>query len=294
MGAVIAVVNMKGGVGKTTITVNLASCLARNYKKRVLVIDLDTQINATLSLIPPLHFAKLKQEQRTLRTLISKVLQPDIEITSNLPSIVQTQVCEVRGLDLIPGDIELYNDLWLATMIYTRAATNNQDFTQVWQLIEDSLISNVIAPLIKLYDFILLDFSPGDNLITRSGILASDYYLIPAKPEPLSVIGIGMLEGRIQQFRESQRSQIKRIGIILTSLGHATTMGGKIKHRLKEEFGKENIFKTEIPLNVDVAKAVDSSQPVVLNNPQATGAKALINVTQEFIQRFSLITAQKE
>ncbi len=290
MGAVIAVVNMKGGVGKTTITVNLASCLARDYKKKVLVIDLDTQINATLSLVPPLHFSKLKQEQRTLRTLISKVLQPNPEINSTLPLIVQTQVCGVQGLDLIPGDIELYNDMWLATMIYNRAAKNNQDFTQVWQLIEDSLISNVITPLIKLYDFILLDFSPGDNLITRSGILASDYYLIPAKPEPLSVIGIGMLEGRIQQFRATGRSQIKRLGIVLTSLGHATTMGGKIKHRLEEEFGTDALFKTEIPLNVDVAKAVDSSQPVVLNNPQAKGAKALINITQEFIQIFSLIT----
>ncbi len=290
MGDVIAVVNMKGGVGKTTITVNLASCLARDYKKKVLVIDLDTQINATLSLVPPLHFSKLKHEQRTLRTLISKVLQPNPDINSTLPLIVQTQVCGVPGLDLIPGDIQLYNDLWLATMINNRAAKNNQDFTQVWQLIEDSLISNLITPLIKLYDFILLDFSPGDNLITRSGILASDYYLIPAKPEPLSVIGIGMLEGRIKKFRETGRSQIKRLGIILTSLGHATTMGGKIKHRLEEEFGTNTIFKTEIPLNVDVAKAVDYSRPVVLNNPQAKGAKALINVTQEFIHIFSLIT----
>jgi cellulose biosynthesis protein BcsQ len=65
-----------------------------------------------------------------------------------------------------------------------------------------------------------MDFSPEDNLITRSGILASHFYLVPAKPEPLSVIGVGMLEGRIQQFKDRDRSRLNLLGIIFTSLGH--------------------------------------------------------------------------
>jgi cellulose biosynthesis protein BcsQ len=78
MGYVVSIVNMKGGVGKTTVTVNIATCLARDYQKRVLIVDLDTQVNATLSVMSPLDFAKLKKERRTLKTLVNQTIQADI------------------------------------------------------------------------------------------------------------------------------------------------------------------------------------------------------------------------
>lgn len=282
---------MKGGVGKTTLTVNLAACLARDYGKRVLVIDLDTQVNATLSLIPPLHFAKLKEEQRTLRTLINQILQQKKLSSPLVQQIIQNHLCQLPGLDLLPGDIDLYNDLWLAATVHSQARYEPSNFEKTWNLVEDNLIRGILQPVINSYDFILIDFSPGDNLITRSGIIASDFYLIPAKPEPLSVVGIGMLEGRIKQLQETNRSHIKLLGIVFTSLGHATTMAAKVKHRLEEEFGVQKIFPTEIPFNVDVARAVDDFRPVVINNTKALGAKAFVDLTAQLSQKINLITS---
>lgn len=289
MGYVIAVVNMKGGVGKTTITVNLATCLAKNHGKRVLIIDLDTQINATLSLMPAIHFAKLKQEKRTLKTLITQVNDRINEQQKNsLQEIIQHNICQIKGLDLIPGDIELYDDFSLAEIVYDKSDKKKENFAQNWQQMEDNLLRNILQPVVDRYDLILMDFSPGDHFITRSGILASDFYLIPTKTEPLSVVGIGILEGRIKQLKESDRTKINLIGIVITSIGRSSNMTENVKHRLTEDFGKDSIFNTEIPMSVAVARAVDEFKPVVLTEPQSTGAKAFFNLTQEFLERFYL------
>lgn len=278
---------MKGGVGKTTTTVNLATCLAKDHGMRVLVVDLDTQVNATLSLMPPLHFAKVKKENRTLKQLIHQVIYPNSQSNIPIQSIIQHNICKVNGLDLLPGDIELYNDFLLAALFYSQSHINQQNFERNWNNFEDSLVRTILQPVANNYNFILLDFPPGDYLLTRSGIISSEFYLIPAKPEPLSVIGIGILEGRISKLKESDRTNIHLIGIVFSSLGHATNMAGKIKNRVMAEFGTDKVFDIEIPRNVDVAKAVDEFQPVVLTEPNATGAKAFTELTKEFLQKLS-------
>lgn len=285
---------MKGGVGKTTTTVNLAASLAKDHGMRVLVVDLDTQINATLSLMPPLHFAQLRKESRTLKQLIYQVVQPDIQPIIPIQNIIQRNICQVNGLDLLPGDIELYNDFWLATFLYSQSSNNQQDFEKNWNAFENSLVESILQPVAQNYDLILLDFPPGDYLLTRSGIIASDFYLIPAKPEPLSVVGIGILEGHIKKLKNSDRTHISLLGIVFSSLGHATTMAQKVKNRLTDEFGGDKIFTTEIPRNVAVAKAVDEFQPVVLTEPNATGAKAFTELTQEFLQKLAKVLALKK
>jgi len=287
MGYIISIVNMKGGVGKTTTTVNLATCLAKDHGMRVLVVDLDTQVNATLSLMPPLHFAKVKKENRTLKQLIHQVIYPNSQSNIPIQSIIQHNICKVNGLDLLPGDIELYNDFLLAALFYSQSHINQQNFERNWNNFEDSLVRTILQPVANNYNFILLDFPPGDYLLTRSGIISSDFYLIPAKPEPLSVIGIGILEGRISKLKESDRTNIHLIVIVFSSLGHATNMAGKIKNRVMAEFGEDKVFDIEIPRNVDVAKAVDEFQPVVLTEPNATGAKAFTELTKEFLQKLS-------
>jgi len=287
MGYAIAIVNMKGGVGKTTTTVNLATCLAKEHGMRVLLVDLDTQINATLSLMPPLHFAKLRKENRTLKQLIHQIVQPDTQLTIPIQTIIQHNICQVNGLDLLPGNIELYNDFLVATLLYSQSSNSRQNFERSWNSLEDTLVRRILQPVANNYDFILLDFPPGDYLLTRSGIIASDFYLIPAKPEPLSVVGIGILEGHLKKLKQSDRTHINLLGIVFFSLGHATNMAPKVKNRLIDEFGKGRIFDTEIPRNVDVAKAVDEFQPVVLTQPNSTGAKAFTQLTEEFLQKLS-------
>ncbi|NET59759.1 MAG: ParA family protein [Symploca sp. SIO2E6] len=290
MGYVISIVNMKGGVGKTTLTVNLAASLVKDHGMRVLVVDLDMQVNATLSLMPPLQFAKLKQDNRTLKQLINQVFKPDNDSQSSIKQIIIANICQITGFDLLPGDIELYNDFVLAALIYAHSSKNQLEFEKSWNNLEDYLLKSIIQPVIQDYDFILLDFPPGDYLLTRSGIIASDFYLIPAKPEPLSVVGMGILEGNINQLKDKKRCTISLIGIIFSSLGHSTNMALHVKNRVTAEFGEEQIFNTEIPMNVAIAKAVDESKPVMLTEPRSTGAKAFTELAKEFLQKLSQMT----
>ncbi len=287
MGHVISIVNMKGGVGKTTLTVNLGTSLAKEHGMRVLIVDLDTQINATLSLIPPVQFTKCRKQKRTLQQLVNQALQSNSLSSPTVEDVIVPNICQVNGLDLIPGNIELYNDFLLATQIYTQANSHQQDFEKGWNHLEDALVKRIIQPVVPNYDWILLDFPPGDNLLTRSGMIASDLYLIPAKPEPLSVVGMGILEGRIRKLKQSDRATLNLLGIVFSSLGHATTMARKVKKRVRSDFGDDKVFITEIPTNVAIAKAVDEFQPVVLTEPTSTGAKAFTELTKEFLQRIA-------
>ncbi|WP_427160676.1 ParA family protein [Aliinostoc sp. HNIBRCY26] len=293
MGYVIATANMKGGVGKTTLTVNLATCLAKNYGKKVLVLDLDTQISATLSLMSPLDFAKRRKQRLTFRYLIDEVINPDPKSELKINDIIQTQVCNLPELHLLPGDIDLYDEFVVSEMLHRQTvALGEQDFENVWNRFERVLINNILKPVRDQYDFILLDCAPGYNLMTRSALAASDFYLLPAKPEPLSVVGIQLLERRIGQLKDSHEQEakinIKMLGIVF-SMCNTNLLTGRyykqVMHRVVEDFGVEQICKAQIPVDMNVAKAVDSFMPVVLNSPQSAGSKAFMQLTQELLQK---------
>ena len=287
MGYVISIVNMKGGVGKTTTTVNLATSFAKDYGMRVLIVDLDTQINATLSLIPPLQFATLRKENRTLKQLVEQLIPLNGQSIIPIQNVIQRNICKVNGLDLLPGNIELYNDFLLATRLYSQSKNERQDFDKSWNNLEDTLLKKILQPGLDNYDLIILDFPPGDNMLTRSGLIATNFYLIPAKPEPLSVVGMGILEAHIKKLKQSNRTNITLLGIVFSSLGHATTMATKVKNRVSAEFGPDKIFNTEIPTNVAIAKAVDEFQPVILTEPNSSGAKAFTDLSKEVLQRLA-------
>ncbi|TVP56100.1 MAG: ParA family protein, partial [Nodularia sp. (in: Bacteria)] len=231
MGYVIATANMKGGVGKTTLTVNIATCLAKNHGKRVLVLDLDSQISATLSLMSPLDFAKLRKQRKTFRYLIDQVINPEPEAQLTIHDIIQSQVCNLTGLDLLPGDIDLYDEFLVSEMLHQQAtALGEPDFETVWNRFERVLINNILKPVRDDYDFILLDCAPGYNLLTRSALAASDFYILPAKPEPLSVVGIQLLERRIAQLKDSHEQEakidIKMLGIVF-SMASSNLLNGR-------------------------------------------------------------------
>ncbi len=293
MGYVIATANMKGGVGKTTLTVNLATCLVKNHGKRVLVLDLDSQISATLSLMSPLEFAKRRKQKQTFRYLLDELINPDPNSKVTIEDIIQTKICNLPGLDLLPGDIDLYDEFVVSEMLHQQSlALGEQDFEIIWNRFERVLINNIIKPVRDQYDFILLDCAPGYNLLTRSGLAASDFYILPAKPEPLSVVGIQLLERRIGQLKDSHEVEAK-IGIrmlgIVFSMSSSNILNSRyykqVMHRVVEDFGVDKICKNQIPIDVNVAKAVDSFMPVVLLNPGSAGSKAFSQLTQELLQK---------
>ena len=293
MGYVIATANMKGGVGKTTITVNMATCLAKNHGKKVLVLDLDSQISATLSLMSPLDFTKRRKQKKTLRYLLDQLINPRPEAKFTIYDIIQPQVCNLPGLNLLPGDIDLYDEFVVSEMLHNQSiALGEQDFETIWNRFERVLIIDILKPVRDQYDFILLDCAPGYNLMTRSALATSDFYILPARPEPLSVVGIQLLERRISQLKEGHEQEakidIKMLGIVF-SMSNVNLLNGRyykqVMHRVVEDFGVDKICKAQIPIDVNVAKAVDSFMPVSLLNPNTAGSKAFTQLTQELLQK---------
>ncbi len=296
MGTVISTVNMKGGVGKTTLTVNLATCLAKNHQKRVLVVDLDSQISATLSLMPPQEFSKARRTRRTLSYLIDKIVRPNIRRKYDTPDLIYSQICEINGLELLAGDIELYDEYLVSKKLHEEAISDSdQDFNQAWDNFESTLVRNIIKPVINDYDFIIMDCAPGYNLLTRSGIAASDFYLLPARPEPLSLIGVQLLEKRIARLKKNDKTgseQLQKLSLlgivfILSNGGLFGRYYKQVMQRIEEDFEPDQIFQQQIPMDVNVAKAVDMFTPAVLAMPSSSGSKAFFKLTEEILKKIS-------
>lgn len=280
---------MKGGVGKTTLTVNLATCLAQKHQKRVLVVDLDSQISATLSVLAPHDFARLRRGRRTISYLIDKVIRPYIVRKFGTTDMILPEVCGIKGLDLLPGNIELYDEYTVAEVLYkqTQNTTEKTKFSEIWQQFEQELVSSILAPVSDRYDYILIDCAPGYNLLTRSAIVASDRYLIPARPEPLSLVGIQLLQQRIQKLKNQYNPPLSLdlLGIVFILSGGVLSgrYYNQVMQRIKQDFTPQEVFDTSIPMDVNVAKAVDSFTPVVLSTPNSSGSKAFVKLTAEFL-----------
>ena len=299
MGTIISTVNMKGGVGKTTLTVNLATCLAQRHNKRVLVLDLDSQISATLSLVSPHEFAKLRKKRRTLSYLLDNAIDPNPWSKLDIKDIIVSNICKIDSLELLPGDIELYDEFKVSQMLHQQAIEHGeQEFQKVWDNFERILIKQIIEPIIDDYDFIILDCAPGYNLLTRSGIAASNFYLLPARPEPLSLVGIQLLERRIAKLKESHKNiqplDVKLLGIvfILSAGGLMGRYYKQVMKRVRDDFYPEQLFENSIPMDVNVAKAVDMFTPVTLAMPNSGGSKAFMKLSEEFLAK-ALIKEQE-
>jgi chromosome partitioning protein len=292
MGNIISTVNMKGGVGKTTLTVNLATCLAKNHGKRVLVLDLDSQISATLSLISPHDFAKVRKKKRTLSYLLDELIHPNPWSKLSIRDLILPRICNIDGLEMLPGDIELYDEYLVSEMLHQKATEDGEtEFEKVWDNFERILIKQILSPVVNDYDFIILDCAPGYNLLTRSGIAASNFYLLPARPEPLSLVGIQLLERRIAKLKENHKNT-EAVNIDLLGIVFILSAGGlmgryykQVMKRVKDDFYPEQLFEQSIPMDVNVAKAVDLFTPVTLAMPTSTGSKAFIKLTEELLAK---------
>ncbi len=293
MGLIIATINMKGGVGKTTLSVNLATCLAKFHQKRVLVVDLDTQISATLSLVSPQDFARIRREKMTISYLVAKSLKPHHRYKFTIPDTITKSVAGVNGLDLLSGDIDIYDEYWVSEKLHQEALLGSKsDFMDIWNGFEGGLMRDILAPIVDDYDFIILDCAPSYNLLTRSGIMASNYYIMPARPEPLSLVGMQLLERRIATMREAHEhdehkmlSQLLGVVFVLSGNTMFNRYYDQVIQRVAQDFKPEKIFQTRIPMDVNVARSIDTFTPVVIDNPGTAGSKAFIKLAQEFLQK---------
>lgn len=211
---VVSVINYKGGVGKTTLTANLAASIAAEGRK-VLIIDLDPQANLTFSFVSVEEWKENYEQSKTLKSLFKAFIdrEPLPKISSLLiaPSIVNN--CFKTGgelhllcshLGLIDVDIDLASSLGGGSMKY-----QIENFLSVYSILKKS-IQELFVESERPYDIVLIDCPPNLGVVTKNAIVASDYYIIPARPDYLSTLGIMELIKHINELKEDYNANISK------------------------------------------------------------------------------------
>jgi chromosome partitioning protein len=253
MGKILSISNQKGGVGKTTTSVNLASSLSYLGKK-VLLVDVDHQANATTYM--GINRANL---QYTVANIFTE--------TANVRDVIQ-QVASVN-VDIIPARYELGN-------IESRLiAHDNKDF----------ILSNALEEVRDEYDFIIIDCPPSLGIVTINALTASDSVLIPVQCEFLALDGLTQLLNTIRMIQNKQKYNHRTLtieGVLLTMLDTRSNIGYEVINEVRTYF-KEKVFKTIIPRNVKVSVAPSHGLPVTEFSPRSKGSISYQNLAKEMV-----------
>jgi len=251
VGKIIAITNQKGGVGKTTTSINLGASLAAN-DLRVLVVDSDPQGNSTTGL-----GVEKKIEISTLYDAL-------VHGTALQDLIVKTQ-CE--GLELVPADKNLVGaNLDLVDL-------PNREFR----------LTQAIAQVRGAYDYILIDCPPALDLLTVNALVAADSVLVPIQCEFFALEGISQLIDTIEKIRESYSRPLPLEGILLTMFDDRTNLTRQVAHDLKEFFEKE-LLTTVIPRSIRLAEAPSYGKPILMYDPRSRAAESYIKLAKEILE----------
>ncbi len=247
MTKIVSIINLKGGVAKTTTTVQLAECLVSEYGKKVLVIDLDPQTNSTIALIDEERWENLDNEGNTLFQLFSDKLDNTNIFT--LSSAIQKGVSnlKLKNLDLLASSIRFIDIQDRIVDIPSKVG---------YSLNPMEVLSSAIHPTLIAYDYVLIDCPPNLGFITRNGIEISDYYLIPSIPDTLSTYGIPQIVKTIDQFTKQRPLKIKCLGLVITKYDSRSVSHERGKRNLPIRFKRifeelsldaPSIFTTVMP-----------------------------------------------
>jgi chromosome partitioning protein len=226
---VVSLINLKGGVAKTTTCVQLAECLASEYGKKVLVIDLDPQTNATISLIDEERWEELKDKNLTLFHLFNDKL----ERTSlfDIDKAIQRGVSNLHlsKLDLLASSIQFIDiqDRLNEIAARTHHMTNPME-----------VLKQAVKPFLDKYEYVLIDCPPNLGNITKNGMEISDFYLIPTIPDTLSTYGIPQIVRQIHDFSNARRLNIRCMGLVITKFDSRSRAHSRGKETLPARFAK--------------------------------------------------------
>ncbi len=266
MATVIATINLKGGVGKTTITVAMGEILSEAFHKRVLIIDLDPQTNATTMLIGEQKWEKLNKKGYTLATLFKDAL--DEKNNFDLEQTLQkgaSNVRDVRTLDLIPSSLDLIDiQDRLASIPGGRFYTNNPA----------DVLWRAVKAVIDDYEYVLIDCPPNLGLITLNGLRFSDGYVIPTIPDVLSTYGIPQIVSRVGAFADTIKERIEPFGIVVSKYSGTSPLHARTLKHLREDRTKYPlVFKTVIPQSDAVASAAEFTEVNTLRQKYNYGGR---------------------
>ena len=257
---IVSLINLKGGVGKTTTTIQLAECLASEFDKRVLVIDLDPQTNATISLIEQDKWEALNKAGQTLAQLFTDKLESTKVF--DLSRAVQRGVSNLKldKLSLLASSIDL---------VQLQDRMGDIAHKTFHTLNPMEVLKSTVQPILPEFDYVLIDCPPNLGFITLNGIEISRYYLIPTIPDTLSTYGLPQIVDRINGFQVQRSLPIKCLGLVVTkydskSSVHRSVMAG-LPARFAQPFTRLKIdhghfFQTTIPLANTFAEGVEVSQ----------------------------------
>ena len=250
---IITIANQKGGVGKTTTVVNLATALA-SIDKKVLVIDMDPQYNSSMS------FNAYNAKLSIYRVFSNEISIEDTIQKSQIPNLNVISACE----DLAAAEYELADD-------------ENRNF----------LLKDYISQIKNFYEYIFIDTPPTLGLLTVSSLTASGEVLIPVQCEFFALEGLSKLIKTIELVKANLNINLKLNGIILTMYDKRNSLSSLIEKEAREYFDT-SVYKFNVPRNVTLSEAPSHGLPAIIYDLKCSGSQAYIALAKEFLERSNL------
>jgi chromosome partitioning protein len=279
---VVSFMNMKGGVGKTTLAVNVAYALAHQHGKQVLIVDGDPQFNATQCLLDDDDYLSHIKTKSTLKDVFLPRRSGAINTTTGMAKTVTRAkmgladcTVEIFGgghgkpgrLDLLPNHLSI-----IEAEMAPRGA--------------EKRLKSFLKERASKYDYVIIDCPPTISFFTQAAMLASDKYLVPLKPDWLSVVGLPLLERYIEDFTDDNGIQLEQIGLVFTMVtGNIPLAMKAVMDQIKKE-RKTDVFKDFMSHSTNVNRAVEEHLPIFLYRKASAKLKMqVLDIAAEFLKR---------
>lgn len=252
MGRIIAVANQKGGVGKTTTSINLAACLAEKGKK-VLAVDMDPQGNLT---------SGLGADKDSVEKSIYELIIGEVDIKE----VINKEVLE--NLDIIPTSIDL------SAAEIELIGVDDKEY----------ILRNAIDQVKDQYDFVIIDCPPSLSMLTINAMTTADSVIVPIQCEYYALEGLSQLIHTVELVKDRLNSKLEIEGVVFTMYDARTNLSLQVVENVKDNL-QQNIYKTIIPRNIRLAEAPSYGLPINKYDPKSTGAESYMRLADEVIER---------